>query len=107
MDWEPPRGNDVPKQVRDDTKTGSHRFARDDSDAEHREHSRQVVSEAKATGHKFVQRGVMMECPGGSDHFAHAFRLPAHLVYRGEADDGSLVFLDVNTGKEVKEQWFS
>jgi hypothetical protein len=67
----------------------------------HVEHSKQVVSEARPTGHQWTQRGLNMECPGGADHFAHGFRVPPELVFVREAADGSLVFKNVKTGKET------
>jgi hypothetical protein len=65
----------------------------------HVDHSVEVVSQATPTGHKWVQRGVYVQCEGGFDHYRHGFIVEPHLVLREVKENGELVFEDVR-GKE-------
>lgn len=71
---------------------------------EHIEHSVVTVSESKPNGHKWVQKGTSIECPGDSEHYAHGFYVPASYVLREVKDNGELVFEDVVKGGFISEQ---
>lgn len=66
---------------------------------EHREHSLEPVGTNER--HKWIQRGVNVECDGMGDHPRHGFSVPPNLVLEETRANGDLVFRDVNRpGKE-------